>query len=351
MNKGKLIVFSAPSGSGKTTLVQYLLNEKLNLAFSISATSRQPRENEKNGKDYFFLSNEDFIIKINDGKFLEYEEVYDGTFYGTLKDEVEKNWQNGKHVIFDIDVVGGINIKKLFPERTLAIFVKPPSIKVLEERLTNRGGNSQEDIKKRVQKAIKEMEYSSDFDKIILNDELEESKKELREIKSTPLATPETGYNYLQSNYLHFLNETKTENKISQLSSEIDDIESTNKILSKQLLGPEEKKETIKLELSELDEVIKAAKELPGYYQKSVNALDAFNLAGDFQQKFGELSTQANPKQWLRNMFDHHKKIQRTKGKIGKRLWFDFRKCIKKNFTIVNKRSRSNFSSNRRCFT
>jgi len=108
---------------------------------------------------------------------LEYEEVYDGTFYGTLKDEVEKNWQNGKHIIFDIDVVGGINIKKLFPERTLAIFVKPPSIKVLEERLTNRGGNSQEDIKKRVQKAIKEMEYSSDFDKIILNDELEESKR------------------------------------------------------------------------------------------------------------------------------------------------------------------------------
>ena len=172
MSKGKLIVFSAPSGSGKTTLVQYLLNKKLNLAFSISATSRKPRENEKNGKDYFFLSNEDFIIKINDGKFLEY-----GTFYGTLKDEVEKNWQNGKHVIFDIDVVGGINIKKLFPERTLAIFVKPPSIKVLEERLTNRGGNSQEDIKKRVQKAIKEMEYSSDFDKIILNDELEESKR------------------------------------------------------------------------------------------------------------------------------------------------------------------------------
>ena len=177
MSKGKLIVFSAPSGSGKTTLVQYLLNKKLNLSFSISATSRKPRENEISGKDYFFLSNKDFISKINDGKFLEYEEVYDGIFYGTLLDEVEKNWENGKHVIFDIDVVGGINIKKLFPERTLAIFVKPPSIKVLEERLTNRGDNSQEDIKKRVQKAIKEMKYSSDFDKIILNDELEESKR------------------------------------------------------------------------------------------------------------------------------------------------------------------------------
>ena len=177
MNKGKLIVFSAPSGSGKTTLVQYLLNEKLNLAFSISATSRQPRENEKNGKDYFFLSNEDFIIKINDGKFLEYEEVYDGTFYGTLKDEVEKNWQNGKHVIFDIDVVGGINIKKLFPERTLAIFVKPPSINVLKERLNNRGGDSPEEINKRVHKAVKEMEYSSEFDEIILNEKLEESKR------------------------------------------------------------------------------------------------------------------------------------------------------------------------------
>ena len=177
MSKGKLIVFSAPSGSGKTTLVQYLLNKKLNLAFSISATSRQPRENEINGKDYFFLSNEDFIGKINDGKFLEYEEVYDGIFYGTLIDEVEKNWQNGKHVIFDIDVVGGINIKKLFPERTLAIFVKPPSIKVLKERLNNRGGDVPEEINKRIQKAVKEMEYSSQFDEIIFNDKLEESKR------------------------------------------------------------------------------------------------------------------------------------------------------------------------------
>ena len=177
MSKGKLIVFSAPSGSGKTTLVQYLLKEKLNLAFSISATSRKPRENEINGKDYFFLSNEDFIGKINDGKFLEYEEVYDGTFYWTLIDEVEKNWQNGKHVIFDIDVVGGINIKKLFPERTLAIFVKPPSIKVLKERLNNRGGDGPKEINKRIHKAIKEMEYSSQFDEIILNEKLEESKR------------------------------------------------------------------------------------------------------------------------------------------------------------------------------
>ena len=177
MGKGKLIVFSAPSGSGKTTLVHYLLKKILNLSFSISATSRKPRENEIDGKDYFFLSKENFISKINNGKFLEYEEVYDGIFYGTLLDEVEKNWKKGKHVIFDIDVVGGINIKKLFPERTLAIFVKPPSIESLEERLNNRGDDSPEEIHQRVEKAKKEMEYSSQFDKVILNDKLEESKR------------------------------------------------------------------------------------------------------------------------------------------------------------------------------
>jgi len=177
MNKGKLIVFSAPSGSGKTTLVHYLLKQRPDIVFSISATSRKPRENEIDGKDYFFFSKEDFITKINNSEFLEYEEVYDGTFYGTLLNEVEKNSENGKHVIFDIDVIGGINIKNLFPERTLAIFVQPPSIEVLQERLYNRGHNSPEEIDKRVQKAIKEMEYSSMFDKIILNDNLEESKK------------------------------------------------------------------------------------------------------------------------------------------------------------------------------
>jgi guanylate kinase len=177
MGKGKLIVFSAPSGSGKTTLVHYLLKKILNLSFSISATSRKPRENEIDGKDYFFLSKENFISKINNGKFLEYEEVYDGIFYGTLLDEVEKKWEKGKHVIFDIDVVGGINIKKLFPERTLAIFVKPPSIESLEERLNNRGDDSPEEIHQRVEKAKKEMEYSSQFDKVILNDKLEESKR------------------------------------------------------------------------------------------------------------------------------------------------------------------------------
>ena len=177
MIKGKLIVFSAPSGSGKTTLVHYLLKQRKDLGFSISATSRKPRENEIDGKDYFFLSKEDFISKIKNGKFLEYEEVYDGTFYGTLIDEVEKNSENGKHVVFDIDVIGGINIKKLFPERTLAIFVQPPSIKALEERLKNRGDDSPDEINYRVQKAIKEIEYSSKFDEIILNDKLEESKR------------------------------------------------------------------------------------------------------------------------------------------------------------------------------
>ncbi len=177
MIKGKLIVFSAPSGSGKTTLVHYLLKQRTDLSFSISATSRKPRENEIDGKDYFFLSKEDFISKINNGKFLEYEEVYDGIFYGTLIDEVEKNSENGKHVVFDIDVIGGINIKKLFPKRTLAIFVQPPSIEALEERLKSRGDDSPEEINNRVQKAIKEIEYSSKFDEIILNDKLEESKR------------------------------------------------------------------------------------------------------------------------------------------------------------------------------
>ena len=177
INKGKLIVFSAPSGSGKTTLVHHLLEKRSDLAFSISATSRKPRENEIDGKDYFFLSREDFISKINNGEFLEYEEVYDGTFYGTLINEVERHSENGVNVIFDIDVIGGINIKKLFPERTLAIFVQPPSIEALEERLKNRGDNSPQEINKRVQKAIKEIEYSSDFDEIILNANLEESKK------------------------------------------------------------------------------------------------------------------------------------------------------------------------------
>ena len=177
INKGKLIVFSAPSGSGKTTLVHHLLSERTDLAFSISATSRKPREHEINGKDYFFLSKEEFINKIDNGNFLEYEEVYDGTFYGTLISEVERHSENGVNVIFDIDVIGGINIKELFPERTLAIFVQPPSIEALEERLKNRGDNSPQEINKRVQKAIKEIEYSSEFDKIILNDNLEESKR------------------------------------------------------------------------------------------------------------------------------------------------------------------------------
>ena len=172
MGKGKLIVFSAPSGSGKTTLVHYLLKKVLNLSFSISATSRKPRENEIDGKDYFFLSKENFISKINNGKFLEYEEVYDGIFYGTLLDEVEKNWKKGKHVIFDIDVAGGLRIKKKFPERTLAVFVKPPDINELIIRLKQRGEESSEKIAMRVAKAPTEMATAPQFDTIILNDDL-----------------------------------------------------------------------------------------------------------------------------------------------------------------------------------
>ncbi len=175
----KLIVFSAPSGSGKTTIVRHLLKQKeLNLSFSISATSRASRGQEKNGKDYYFLTEKEFKKKIKEDAFIEWEEVYRGTHYGTLKAEVERLWSEGKNIIFDIDVVGGLNIKKQFPNETLAIFVKPPSIEVMEQRLRNRKTDSEEKIKERVAKATKEMEFAEKFDTILVNDILEESQKE-----------------------------------------------------------------------------------------------------------------------------------------------------------------------------
>lgn len=176
---GKLIIFSAPSGSGKTTIVRYLLQETdLPLEFSISATSRQPRGEEVDGKDYYFLTPEAFRQKIETNEFVEYEEVYAGTYYGTLKSEIERIWADGKHVVFDIDVVGGVNLKKLYPEQALGVFVKPPSVEELKRRLEGRGTESPEKVKQRIDKADFELAYASKFDCILINDDLSQAKNE-----------------------------------------------------------------------------------------------------------------------------------------------------------------------------
>ena len=178
-NPGKLIVFSAPSGSGKTTIVRHLLaQEELNLEFSVSATSRTKRGDEINTKDYYFLSIDDFKQHIKADEFLEWEEVYRDNFYGTLKKEIERIWDLGKHVIFDIDVSGGLRIKRKFPEQTLAIFVKPPSIDALKIRLKKRQTESQDKINMRVAKAAAELATAPLFDCIIENDVLEMAQKE-----------------------------------------------------------------------------------------------------------------------------------------------------------------------------
>lgn len=170
---GKLIIFSAPSGSGKTTIVKHLLDQpELNLAFSISATSRPRRGKEKNGVNYYFMSVSQFKRHIKDGDFLEWEEVYRDNFYGTLKTEVERLWAEGKNVIFDIDVSGGLRIKKKFPEKTLAVFVKPPSVDELKIRLKKRSTESDDKINMRIAKASVELATAPQFDKIIKNYDL-----------------------------------------------------------------------------------------------------------------------------------------------------------------------------------
>jgi guanylate kinase len=179
MSDGKLIVFSAPSGSGKTTIVQHLLRqEELKLDFSISATSREPRGDEVDGKDYYFLSLEEFKKKIKADEFLEWEEVYRDNFYGTLKSEIERIWSEGKHVIFDIDVVGGLDIKNIYPEKTLAVFVKPPSIEELKIRLKKRKTETPDKINMRVAKASIELATAPQFDFIIENNNLEVALEE-----------------------------------------------------------------------------------------------------------------------------------------------------------------------------
>lgn len=176
---GKLIIFSAPSGSGKTTIVKYLLQqEELNLAFSISATSRPRRGKEKNGEHYYFMSISEFKRHIKAEDFLEWEEVYRDNFYGTLKSEVERLWAQGKNVIFDIDVAGGLRIKKKFPERTLAVFVKPPSVDELKIRLKKRSTENDDKINMRIAKASVELATAPQFDKIIKNYELEAALEE-----------------------------------------------------------------------------------------------------------------------------------------------------------------------------
>ncbi len=181
--KGKLIVFSAPSGSGKTTIVQHLLKQKdLNLEFSISATSREPRGEEKHGQHYYFMSFKEFKQHIKNDDFLEWEEVYRDNFYGTLKSEIERIWAKGKHVIFDIDVVGGLRIKKKFPNETIAVFVKPPSVDELKRRLKKRKTESEEKINMRIAKASIELATAPQFDHIIENSDLEVALKEAHDL-------------------------------------------------------------------------------------------------------------------------------------------------------------------------
>jgi guanylate kinase len=175
---GKLIIFSAPSGSGKTTIVRYLLEQIPELAFSISATSREPRGKEVHRKDYYFLSDDEFNARVENNEFLEWEEVYNGTKYGTLKMEVERLWEAGKHVVFDIDVVGGLNLKKQFSDRALAIYVQAPNIAELEKRLRKRGTETDEKIDMRLRKAEEEAKRAPEFDLVIVNDDLERAKQE-----------------------------------------------------------------------------------------------------------------------------------------------------------------------------
>ena len=182
---GKLIVISAPSGAGKTSIVHFLLQNLDTLSFSVSACSRAIRDNETDGVDYHFLAAEQFKKEIKENAFLEWEEVYENQYYGTLKSEVEKIWQKGKTVIFDVDVEGGINIKKQYPTECLSIFIMPPSLAVLEERLQSRGSESAESLQKRVIKAKGEIAKSEEFDKIILNDDFEVACMETMEVIQT----------------------------------------------------------------------------------------------------------------------------------------------------------------------
>lgn len=180
--EGKLVIISAPSGAGKTTIVNHLLNKGLNLEFSISATTRARRGKEKNGKEYYFISAEDFRVRIRKNEFTEWQEVYKDQFYGTLKSEIERIWADKKHVIFDVDVKGGINLKNIFGNQAISVFIMPPSINDLEKRLLSRATDNRSKIKIRVEKAIKEMKLADNFDHIVINDNLERVQDEVYEL-------------------------------------------------------------------------------------------------------------------------------------------------------------------------
>ena len=185
---GKLIIFSAPSGSGKSTIINYLLQQPLRLRFSISATSRAPRGTEKNGVEYYFLTPEAFKARIAKGDFLEYEEVYTDKFYGTLKSEVERILNEGDNVIFDVDVVGGCNIKRFYGDRALSVFIQPPSIEELRKRLVGRGTDTPEVIESRIAKAEYELSFADKFDTVVINDDLETAKAKALQVIQAFLA-------------------------------------------------------------------------------------------------------------------------------------------------------------------
>lgn len=179
---GKVIIFSAPSGSGKSTIVNRLLEEMPRLEFSISATSRQPRGTEQNGVEYYFFTNDEFRERVAADEFLEWEEVYAGTSYGTLKSEIDRIWSAGNVAVFDVDVVGGVNIKRIFGEEALSVFIMPPSVEELRVRLIARATDTAEAIDRRVAKASAELEYAPQFDRVVINDTLEEAVSQVRQL-------------------------------------------------------------------------------------------------------------------------------------------------------------------------
>jgi len=185
MHEGKMFIFTAPSGAGKTTLVKHLLTKYKNLGFSVSATTRSKRAHEVDGKDYYFLTVEDFKSKVDNGDFIEWEEVYHDQYYGTLKSEVDRIWKLGQHLVFDIDVRGAKNIKNRYPEVCMSVFVRPPSIDTLVDRLINRNTETEESLQKRISKVRKEMEYENSFDIVLVNDTLEIALVEAEHIVET----------------------------------------------------------------------------------------------------------------------------------------------------------------------